>query len=203
MSTTALGGTTTGMGRREDRLARAGQARFEVGRVGIGAVGAVTVLISAWGGIIPYVGPLFGFSADGAGSWEWSLSHAVLNLVPGAIGFLIGLLILGETRGVVVGRGRVSLAMAGSIAVVCAAWFVVGPLAWPVITHNGAYFVTSVSPLRDLENQVGYSLGTGLILGACGAFTMGWAARHQVKSLVATSPSRRHTESADPVEVMP
>jgi hypothetical protein len=202
MSTTALSGTTAGTSRREGRVARTGQARFEIGRLGIGTVGALTVLISAWGGIIPYVGPLFGYSADGAGSWEWNLSHAVLNLVPGAIGFFIGLLILGETRGVVVGRGRVSLAMAGSIALVCAAWFVVGPLAWPVITHNGAYFVSSVAPLRGLENQVGYSLGTGLILAACGAFTIGWAARHQVKSL-ATSPSAREAAPAEPVDVMP
>ncbi len=207
MSTTALGGTTTGVSRRQDRLARTGQARFEVGRVGIGTVGAVTVLISAWGGIIPYIGPLFGYSADGSGSWQWNLSHGVLNLVPGAIGFFIGLLILGETRGVVVGRGRVSLAMAGSIALICAAWFIVGPLAWPVITNHGAYFVTSVSPLRNLENQVGYSLGTGFVLAACGAFTMGWAARHQVKTLVPATPNDSYpngsyTEPAQPVEVV-
>jgi hypothetical protein len=59
-----------------------------------------------------------------------------------------------------------------------------------------------VSPLRALENQVGYSLGTGLILAVCGAFTIGWAARHQVKSLAAASPNRQYTEPAEPVGVM-
>ena len=52
----------------------------------------------AWGGIIPYVGPAFGYSADGTGAWHWDLAHTVLALVPGAIGVIVGILILGETR---------------------------------------------------------------------------------------------------------
>ena len=86
-------------GRISRREARAGAAKVHVGRIGLGTVGLVTVLISAWGGIIPYVGPAFGYSADGTGSWHWSLSHSVLGLVPGAPGVLIGLAILGRPPG--------------------------------------------------------------------------------------------------------
>src|SRR5580698_9085374 len=58
--------------------------------VSLSAIGILTIAISAWGGIVPYVGPAFGFSADGSGSWYWSMTHSVLALIPGALGVLIG-----------------------------------------------------------------------------------------------------------------
>lgn len=145
--------------------------------VSLGMVGLVTIAIAAWGAIIPYLGPTFGYSADGAGSWHWSLTHTVLALVPGAIGFLMGLTFLVPVRATKVGRRKFSLAIAGIVTVACGAWFVIGPLAWPVITDVHRYFVPA-SPLRNLANQVGYALGPGLVLAACGAFVMGWATRH-------------------------
>jgi hypothetical protein len=134
-------------------------------------------MISAWGGIIPYVGPTFGFSADGSGSWQWNLTHSVLALIPGAVGCLIGLTFMARIPDARIGRRKMSLSMAGLIAVLCGAWFVIGPLAWSVIDNTRAYFVAA-SPLRMLANEVGYSLGTGLILALCGAFAIGWATRH-------------------------
>jgi len=141
-------------------------------------IGLGTVLISAWGGIIPYLGPAFGYSADGSPSWDWTLSHAVLGLVPGAIGLLAGLAIWARAAAAGTGAGRPGLALLGVIAVLCGAWFVIGPYAWTVIDNTHAYFVPA-SPLRYLANLAGYSLGTGVILVACGALTFGWAARHQ------------------------
>jgi hypothetical protein len=159
------------------RHARRDAVGEHVGRIGLGTVGMVTILVSAWGGLVAYVGPGFGYSADGAGSWHWSLSHSVLALIPGALGVLSGFVILGRVPGIVGGKGRITVAMAGFIALICGAWFVIGPLAWPVIRSGHGYFVAA-SPLRELENQVGYALGTGLILAACGAFVIGWASRH-------------------------
>jgi hypothetical protein len=145
--------------------------------ISLSTIGILTVAISAWGGIIPYLGPTFGYSADGSGSWQWNLTHSVLGLAPGAIGFLIGLSFLARIPEERIGRRRTSLSMAGLIAVLCGAWFVIGPLAWPVIDNTRSYFVAA-SPLRMLANEVGYSLGTGLILAMCGAFAIGWATRH-------------------------
>jgi hypothetical protein len=143
----------------------------------------VLVLISTWGAIIPFVGPIFGYSADGAGSWHWSLTHSVLALIPGVIGMLVGLSVLAGIRGVSVGRGRLSLTAAGVIALVCGAWFVIGPWAWPVVGGTGLYFALA-SPLRVLANEIGYAFGPGLIMAACGGFFIGWASRHQAKANV-------------------
>ena len=144
--------------------------------ISLGGVGLVALVASAWGGIVPYVGPTFGFSGDGLGSWHWNLSHAVLALIPGAIGTLFALSLMGRTAAGATAR-RVGLTFGGLLAVASGAWFVVGPLAWPILVTGGHYFVTS-SPLGELEYQVGYALGPGLILAASGAFAMGWSARH-------------------------
>ena len=156
-----------------------------VGRFGVATAGLLAVLVSAWGGIVPYVGPIFGFSGDGSPSWHWSLSHSVLALIPGAAGVLLGLFVMGAARAATVTRGRLTLGMAGSLLMVCGAWFAIGPLAWPVIYHGDTYFVASASHLRFLTYEVGYAIGTGLVLVACGGFVNGWASRHQPRATVA------------------
>jgi hypothetical protein len=169
------------------------RVRLRLGRIGLGTAGVVAVLASAWGGIVPYVGPVFGFSADGTGSWYWSLSHSVLALVPGVVGVLLGLFIIAESRGVTVGKGRLSLATAGTLLILCGAWFAVGPYAWPVLTNNGTYFATSTH-MRILTYQLGYSVGVGLVLVMCGAFVAGWASRHSPSPAeVAESPTAADT----------
>lgn len=157
--------------------------RLRLGRVGLGTVGVVVVLASAWGGIVPYVGALFGFSADGTGSWYWNSPHALLALVPGALGVVLGLFVIAESRGVTVGRGRLSLATAGTVLILCGAWFAIGPFAWPLLSSQGTYFAAS-SHMRLLTYELGYSVGVGLVLVMCGGFVAGWASRHSPKSAV-------------------
>jgi hypothetical protein len=145
--------------------------------ISLEAVGLITVITAAWGGIIPYVGPTFGYNADGTSSWYWNLTHAVLALVPGAVAFLCGLTLMAPVHPDKTGSRRMSLTAAGTLIVLCGAWFVIGPLAWPVLSNVSGYFVAA-APLRNLANHVGYALGPGLLLAACGAFAVGWAARH-------------------------
>ena len=175
------------------------RSRVHLGRLGLGTAGVVAVLVSAWGGIVPYVGPVFGYSGNGSGGWHWTLAHAVLALVPGALGILLGLFVTAESRGITVGRGRLSLATAGTLLIVCGAWFAIGPLAWPVLANSGPYFVASTH-LRVLADEVGYSIGVGLILVFCGAFVDGWASRHQPKASVVPDTSTDAGRVAGPVE---
>ena len=178
----------------ERRTAERGDLRTHarLGRIGLGTAGVVATVVSAWGGIVPYIGPLFSFSGDGSGSWHWSMAHAVLALVPGALGVLLGLFVVAESRGVTVGRGRLSLATAGVLLMACGAWFAIGPLAWPVISSGSTYFVAGTH-LRILAYEVGYSIGTGIVLVICGAFVDGWASRHRTKATVVAT-----TETAAP-----
>jgi hypothetical protein len=177
MSTTMLSTTH----RQNRRVARTRYEGIHIGRLGLGSVAVLAVLISAWGAIVPYVGPVFGYDVGGSHSWHWTLAHSLVALIPGAVGVAIGVLMLAETRGVAVGRGRLSLAMVGFIAVLAGAWFVVGPLALPVLISHGTYFA-GATPLRQLANEGGASMGPGLLLALCGAFALGWASRHQERA---------------------
>lgn len=143
---------------------------------GLGVVGVLTALVGAWGGIVAFVGPSFGFDADGTVSWYWNLAHAVLWLAPGAVACFAGLVMVGLIPRALVGLARLGSATTGFLAAVSGAWFVIGPTAWPVLRHSGGVFAPA-GPLRELSYQVGYSLGPGILLAVSGAFAMGWAVR--------------------------
>lgn len=130
--------------------------------------GFLVVLLGAWGGIVPFVGPLFGYSADGSPSWSWNLAHALLGLAPGAAAVFAGLLVI--MAGFAMYRPG-GLLVGGLLAAISGAWFVVGPVAWPALEH-GTYFV-GASPMRELAYWIGYSLGTGGLLIALGSFVLG------------------------------
>lgn len=157
--------------------------------VGLGLVGLIAVLVSAWGGIVPFLGPTFGFSGDDTGGWYWNLAHALLALAPGALGVLAGLVMMGtggSTR-------RLGLSGAGLVAIVCGAWFAIGPLAWPIVLGSHPYFVAA-GPLATLEHWIGYALGPGLILAVCGAYSLGWASRADRVGAAAVVPEATGAE---------
>jgi hypothetical protein len=128
------------------------------------------LLISAWAGVIPFVGPTFGFSADGTSSWTWNNAHALGALVPGAVGILACLMVLGSAR---TSRGFASflaLRTWGFVLFLCGAWLTVMPVAWPVLV--GSYF-HAASPTMTLAYWMGYSSGPGLLLAGFGSFVIG------------------------------
>ncbi|HUC37629.1 MAG TPA: hypothetical protein VMR97_10970 [Acidimicrobiales bacterium] len=149
---------------------------------GLGLLGVLTLLLGAWGGIVPFVAPSFTFSAVGSVSWYWDLAHALLWLAPGAVACFCGLVMLGLVPRAHAGLGRLGSATTGLLTAVCGAWFVIGPLAWPVLERSGGVFVPA-SPMKELAYQVGYSLGPGILLSMFGAFAVAWAVR-------AVSPSK-------------
>lgn len=159
-------GTTT----RERRRRAAGEVKWQTRSFRLFVAGFMALLAGAWGGIVPFVGPTFGFSADGSGSWYWDLSHTLLALIPGAVGCLVGFSLMGYS----ISRSRsfLGLGLIGLLAAASGAWFVIGPFAWPVLYSTKAYFVTA-TPLRELAYLVGYALGPGLILAIVGGVAWG------------------------------
>jgi hypothetical protein len=139
-------------------------------RLSIETAGFSALLLGAWGGIVPFIGPILGFSADGSTSWTWNLAHALLFLVPGAAAAVAGLIIMIEGLSLSPARRSV-LGIAGVLAALCGAWFVVGPLAWPALQEPAFY--SGASALRELAYWIVYSLGPGGLLLALGAFVLG------------------------------
>jgi hypothetical protein len=175
-------------------------------RTGIGATrttplalvlaGLLTVLTAAWAGIVPFVGPLFGFSGDGSGSWHWSLAHALLGLAPAAVAVGAGLLLIGSAPLAARSRGRILPIILGLVIVACGGWFIVGFAAWPVL-EGSRYFVLA-SPLMTLAHLAGYGLGPGGLLVAYGAFVTGWGVRHaSLLRRAIPSSAAAHAPAAD------
>jgi hypothetical protein len=158
MATTSIGTQTSG----------AASAPYQVS---IETAGLFTLLLGAWVGIVAFVGPAFSFSADGTASWTWNLAHSLLFLVPGAVAFVAGLMIIVEGLSVGPAR-RTVLGVAGFLVAVCGAWIVVGPFAWAVLESTN-FFVAGGSALRELAYWIGYSIGPGGLLLALGAYVLG------------------------------
>lgn len=143
-------------------------------------LGLLSVLAGAWGGIVAYIGPTFGYQSNGSGSWVWSWQHSLLHLIPGAVAVAAGLLMwamAARTRG---GSGRLGSGLAGLALLASGAWFVLGPVVWPIY-HTSPVFGPA-SPTDNFVNQLGYNLGPGLVIVALGGLTLASAAtrRRQV-----------------------
>lgn len=174
------------------------------GRAGPGPVavaGVLTILVAAWGGIAPYASPAFGLDATTTSAWSWTLAHALLALVPGAVGMLAGLSMLTTSSRLSLGIGRLGLTTAGILGMLVGGWFVIGPSAWPVLRSAG-YFLPG-SPLHDLTARIALSYGPGLVVAVLGAFTAGWAVRHRPPTVLHRRGVTRLEPRAVPTQAVP
>jgi hypothetical protein len=139
--------------------------------------GFVALLVSAWAGIVPFVGPTFGFSADGSTSWTWNQVHALGAVVPGAVGIVACVIVMVCARRPMGLQSAGSLATAGLALFLCGAWLAVVPIVWPVLV--GSYF-HAASPTMTLAHWMGYSAGPGVLLAGFGGLFMGRAGRESM-----------------------
>jgi hypothetical protein len=142
--------------------------------VGLILGGFLALLISAWAGIIPFVGPTFGFSADGTSSWTWNQVHALGAVVPGAVGVFACAIVLVCARRPMGLQSAGSLGAAGFLLFMSGAWLAVVPVVWPVLV--GSYFHVA-SPSLTLGYWMGYASGPGILLVLFGGLVMGRAGR--------------------------
>jgi hypothetical protein len=147
----------------------------EIRPAGLGFIGALMVLLGAWGALVPFIGPLWGYRSHGQGAWHWSALHGVLYVAPGAVAVLFGLIVMGRARSVT----RAATGFAGLVVAACGAWFVVGPALWPTFGH-GAVFTPGSSAFQTFLKQVGYNLGVGVLLAALGGMAMKALAKDRV-----------------------
>jgi hypothetical protein len=151
-----------------------------VRRRGQAGGGLLLMLLGAWGALIPFVGPYFGYAFTPDKAWTYTSGRFWLSVLPGAAAFLGGLLVLGSVRAA---RAGAFLAALGGI------WFVIGrPVIADVITGGsistgspvstpGALF--SPSTMHFLEG-LGFFYGLGVVIVFFAARTLGAAAATQL-----------------------
>jgi hypothetical protein len=135
-----------------------------VGR--IRTTGVLIVVLGAWGGLVPFIGPYFGFGA-GTPAWTWTRPFATLNVVAGAVAVIGGLLLLSATRSRLASLG-------GLLAVGGGMWFVLGPVFQPLWHQTSSLAVDTTGPTwMQVAKVLGYHDGTGLLIAVLAGYALG------------------------------
>jgi len=133
-----------------------------------GAVsGVLLILLGAWGGLAPFVGPYVRFAYTPDTAWHFTLARLWLEIVPGAAAVLGGLLVAVSARWLLAGSGAVLAALGG-------AWFVVGRAVstlWPHLGVLGSPAGTSAR--RVILEELGFFTGLGTVIVFFAALALG------------------------------
>ena len=137
------------------------------------AAGGLLMLLGAWGALVPFVGPYFGFAFTPDKAWAYTSGRLWLSVVPGAAAFLGGLIVLAGGRIAAVGA---LLAAAGG------AWFAIGQavVGFGAASYHlgaGAPVVAAGSvfgpaAMRFLE-PLAFFYGLGIVIVFCAALALG------------------------------
>ncbi len=138
--------------------------------------GFLLMLLGAWGALIPFVGPYFGYAFTPDKAWIYTSGRLWLSVLPGAAVFLGGLLVLLSVR--MTSAGAFLAALGG-------AWFVIGRPVIADVVRNGSISAGSPatapgavfgpSTMHFLEN-LGFFYGLGVVIIFIAARALGTAA---------------------------
>lgn len=140
---------------------------------GLLLIGFLALLDGAWGGIVPYLGPTFGYSSNGVSSFSWTTQHSLLYLIPGAVAVFCAFCLFTLTMSKSI-FGLFGVGTFGLLLAACGAWFILGVVAWPILYSSPAVF-TAATPTGTFVNLLGYNLGPGIILALLGGMALGVA----------------------------
>jgi hypothetical protein len=130
------------------------------------------ILLGAFGLIIPFIGPLFGFGMGSEPAWVVTTSRLVDHVVPGVAVILGGLMLFPHVRA--------SRWVGATLALLGGVWLTVAPIVlggMPASTMSGMpghMGGMSGSPaLIDILRPLVYHYGTGLLIIALAVFVLG------------------------------
>jgi hypothetical protein len=147
-------------------------------------VGLCLVVLGIWGAIIPFVGPYFHYAFISFQKWHFTYGRLWLDILPGAVTFLGGLMLMGAAN-------RATVLFGGWLAAVAGAWFVIGPEVSRFWNHG---VIQAGSPLgsytRQTFEQLGYFYALGAVVTFLAAFAIGRASVLAARDVLATGRGR-------------
>ncbi len=155
--------------------------------------GVLLVLLGLWGALAPFIGPYANFGYAPNTPWLWTTERGWLEVLPGAVTVLGGLLLLTSAN-------RATAMLGGWLAVVGGAWFVIGRLfasPWG-IGDLGAPTRTTQTGVMAIE--LAFFTGLGTLIVAIGAMGLG---RLSVRSVRDIRYARASVDRYRPVDREP
>ena len=176
-----------------DTRVRARGGRLQMPRSRGAASGFLLILLGAWGALIPFIGPYFDFAYTPDQEWVWTTARGWLEVLPGAVTVLGGLLLL-------MSGNRATAMLGGWLTVLAGAWFVVGrALAGPL----GIGDVGSPIAATDTKRvwlELTYFYGLGALIVFFGAVALGRLSVRTARDLAyAERPVAPYAERERPV----
>jgi hypothetical protein len=135
-----------------------------------GVCGLLLIILGAWGGLIPFVGPYFHYAFTPDRTWAYTTGRLYLEVVPGAVVLLSGLIVLAT-------RSRALGGMAAFLAGLGGAWFVAGTgviETWGTqLGHITPGTPVATSATKALLEVLGFFTGLGVVIVFFAALALG------------------------------
>jgi hypothetical protein len=127
--------------------------------------GLLLMLLGAWGALGPFIGPYFDFAYTPDKAWRWTAARGWLEVLPGCVVFVGGLLLL-------MSRSRIATNLGAWMGIAGGAWFVLGPQLIDVMkTGNLGHPIGTSAGHQAAERLVFfYALGAVILFVASTAF---------------------------------
>jgi hypothetical protein len=133
------------------------------------ATGTALVLLGLWGGLVPFVGPLFGYAFTPDTAWTWTSGRLWLEVLPAVATVIGGLCLLGSAN-------RIVGLFGGWLAAFAGLWFVVGRAVSMLWTSTGAPsggLPVGTAPARVVAEQLGFFYGLGALIVLAAGMALG------------------------------
>jgi hypothetical protein len=130
--------------------------------------GALLVLLGIWGGLVPFLGPQFGYAYTPDTTWTWTWGRFWLEVLPAAAAVLGGL-------GVATATHRMVGLASGWLAAAGGAWFIVGPtlsMLWSGGTTQAGTPAAATTLGRAVQ-EIGFFYGLGAVILFLAALAIG------------------------------
>jgi hypothetical protein len=130
--------------------------------------GLLLILLGAWGGLIPFIGPHFHYAYTPDTSWTYTSGRLLLEVLPGAGAVLGGLIVLAS-------HNRPTAMFGAWLAALSGAWFAVGGVLSTLWTSNGlsAAGTPVGGTAARIAEQIGFFTGLGIVIAFLAALAMG------------------------------
>ena len=115
------------------------------------------MVLGVWGALIPFIGPYFHYAYTPDHAWRWTASRGWLEVLPGAVTAVGGVLVL-------ISNKRATALLGAWMAAAGGAWFAIGTSFVPLLhTGNTGAPTSSHTALRVLE-ALGFLYGLGVVI---------------------------------------
>jgi hypothetical protein len=145
-------------------------------------MGLLLILLGAWGALIPFFGPNIDWAYMADPAWTWSTTKGWLEVLPGAVTALGGLLLLASGN-------RGSAVFGGWLAVLGGAWFVVGRVFASTLGIGDVGQPVASTDLKRALLEVTYFTGLGALIVFLGGAALARVAVVHARDVVASEPA--------------